>query len=148
MPATSLGEWLGGKISHNTFPGWHQRRMIRDMMKYHAGEFESPERSVQQGQSVLNFMTQAVPDDSAYGRALREEKQSLTNANASYIFHEQLKRSTTMYFHQFAQLAADFNLQYVSEIELSSLQLQRYPPQVADALKNMDIIKRGSTWIS
>ena len=30
-------------ISYNTYPGWHMRGMIRDMMQFHSGRFDSPQ---------------------------------------------------------------------------------------------------------
>ncbi|MEX1042790.1 MAG: class I SAM-dependent methyltransferase, partial [Pirellulaceae bacterium] len=34
-------------ISYNTYPGWHMRGMIRDMMQYHVRNFEDPPRRIQ-----------------------------------------------------------------------------------------------------
>ena len=35
-------------VSYNTFPGWHMRGMIRDIMRYRAKSFETPEARLSQ----------------------------------------------------------------------------------------------------
>ncbi len=130
-------------VSYNTFPGWHQRRMIRDMMRFHTKGFADPAKRIEQAKAFLTFMTKAVPDESAYGRSLHEEFRSLSNVDEAYLFHEQLEEvNEPKYFHEFAHQAASHGLQYLSEVELSNLQFERYPPQVAGVLKNMEIIER------
>ncbi len=130
-------------ISYNTYPGWHQRRMIRDMMLYHSRSFEEPKKQIEQAKAFLTFMTKAIPEDTAYGRSLHEEYRSLCNVDESYIFHEQLEEvNEPIYFHEFAALAKEHGLQYVSEVELSNLLLDRYPPQVAKVLAGLEVVER------
>jgi methyltransferase-like protein/SAM-dependent methyltransferase len=130
-------------VSYNTFPGWHQRRMIRDMMRFHTKSFTEPEKRIQQAKAFLTFMTKAVAADTAYGQSLHEEFRSLSNVDESYLFHEQLEEvNEPQYFHEFAKHAQSQSLQYLSEIELGNLQLERYPPQIAEVLAKMDIIER------
>jgi cyclopropane fatty-acyl-phospholipid synthase-like methyltransferase len=130
-------------VSYNTYPGWHQRRMIRDMMCYHTRSFVEPQKRIQQAKAFLTFMTKAVPEESAYGRSLHEEYRSLSNVDESYIFHEQLEEvNEPIYFHQFADLAKGQGLQYVNEIELSNLRLDRYPQQVAQVLADLEVVER------
>ena len=47
-------------VSYNTYPGWHMRGMIRDMMRYHAARFEAPKDRIQQARALLKFLTQSV----------------------------------------------------------------------------------------
>ena len=47
-------------VSYNTFPGWHMRGMIRDMMRYHAARFSDPKDRIQQSRALLKFLTQSV----------------------------------------------------------------------------------------
>ena len=130
-------------VSYNTYPGWHQRRMIRDMMQFHTREFSEPETRVEQAKTFLKFMTQAVPDNSAYGKSLHEEHAKLENANPSYLFHEQLEDiNEPCYFHEFAALLAEHDLQHVADAEVANMTLERWPPEVAEALKQVDDVKR------
>ena len=130
-------------VSYNTFPGWHQRRMIRDMMGFHTRSIEEPAKRVEQAKAFLSFMTKAIPQDSAYGKSLHEEFRSLAGADDSYLFHEQLEDiNEPQYFHEFADELSENELQYLSEVELGNLRFDRYPPQVADVLRNMEVVQR------
>lgn len=46
-------------ISYNTYPGWHLRKIVCDLMKYHAARFEDPAVKVQQARSIVSFMAKA-----------------------------------------------------------------------------------------
>jgi methyltransferase-like protein/ubiquinone/menaquinone biosynthesis C-methylase UbiE len=130
-------------VSYNTYPGWHQRRMIRDMMQYHTKRFGEPQKRIEQAKAFLGFMTQAVSDESAYGKSLHEETRTLASADPAYFFHEQLEEvNEPKYFHEFADQAASHGLQYMTEAELTNLNLERYPPHIADVLHKMDRLQR------
>ncbi len=42
-------------ISYNTYPGWHMRGMVRDMMLFHANQFPDPEQAHRTGQGSDGF---------------------------------------------------------------------------------------------
>ncbi len=130
-------------VSYNTFPGWHQRRMIRDMMLFHTKRFTEPAKRIEQAKAFLTFMTQATGTESAYGRSLHEEFRTLSVSDESYLFHEQLEEvNEPVYFHQFADELAKHELQYLCEVEQSNLRFERYPTQIAEVLAKMEIIER------
>ncbi len=130
-------------VSYNTYPGWHQRRMIRDMMLFHSKRFSEPAKRIEQAKAFLTFMTQATGTDSAYGHSLNEEFQTLSKSDESYLFHEQLEEvNEPVYFHQFAQQLATHDLQYLCEVEQSNLQLERYPQPIAEVISKMEVIER------
>lgn len=39
-------------VSYNTYPGWHLRGLIRDMMHYHTGQFEETAKRIEQARAV------------------------------------------------------------------------------------------------
>ena len=130
-------------VSYNTFPGWHQRRMIRDMMIFHTKRFTEPAKRIEQAKAFLTFMTQATGNESAYGRSLHEEFRMLSKSDEAYLFHEQLEDvNEPVYFHQFADQIAKHELQYLCEVEQSNLQLERYPKPIAEIISKMEIIER------
>jgi|GEM_PF-44045 len=47
-------------VSYNTYPGWHMRGMIRDMMRYHAARFSAPTDRIQQARALLRFLAYSV----------------------------------------------------------------------------------------
>src|SRR5262249_61748376 len=47
-------------ISYNTYPGWHLRGMVREMLRYHVRQFSEAAARVQQARAFLEFLAQAV----------------------------------------------------------------------------------------
>ena len=90
-------------ISYNTYPGWHLRKIVRDLMKYHAARFDDPATKVQQARSIVSFMAKASAGlDSNLSRILAEEAEDLTEAADYYLFHEHLEDyNQPLYFHEF-----------------------------------------------
>ena len=52
-------------VSYNTYPGWHMRGMIRDMMLYHASHFAEPLTKVGQSRALLDFLAETEQPDQA-----------------------------------------------------------------------------------
>jgi methyltransferase-like protein/ubiquinone/menaquinone biosynthesis C-methylase UbiE len=122
-------------ISYNTYPGWHLRTVVRDLMKYHTARFDEPQTKVQQARSILNFMAQASAIlDSPMSRMLAEEAESLPEAADYYIYHEHLEDSNQpLYFHQFVAKARAGGLDYLGEA-WHHTQIDNLPPDVQEAL--------------
>jgi SAM-dependent methyltransferase len=104
-------------VSYNTYPGWHLRGMVREMLCYHVRKFKEPRERLEQARAFLGFLIAALPDSStAYGQMLQEEEAQLREANESYVFHEHLEAvNLPLYFHEFMQRAAAHRLQFVAE---------------------------------
>lgn len=110
-------------VSYNTYPGWHVRGMVRDMLRFHAQRFEHPRERVQQARAFLEFLSEEVRDrKNLYGHLLQEEALQLAGHGDSYIFHEQLETvNEPLYFHEFAQRAAGHGLQYLGEARFNDM---------------------------
>jgi methyltransferase-like protein/SAM-dependent methyltransferase len=132
-------------VSYNTYPGWHMRGMIRDMMGYHAKRFADPAQRVAQARALLDFMAQAVAgQQTAHSVLLKTEVEALRQASDSYLFHEQLEETNDpLYFHQFVERAAAQGLQYLGEAEISAMWLGNLPSPIANTLRGLstDIIQ-------
>jgi hypothetical protein len=75
-----------GYISYNTYPGWHLRGMIRDMMCHHVGRFpeDSPESRVRRARDLLEFLARTAPaQDRSYVLLLREHLELLSRLHAA-----------------------------------------------------------------
>ncbi|MBN9521961.1 class I SAM-dependent methyltransferase [bacterium] len=57
-------------VSYNTYPGWHMRGMIRDMMRYHAMRFPDAKTRVGQARALLDFLAQSNRQEGAYSALL------------------------------------------------------------------------------
>jgi cyclopropane fatty-acyl-phospholipid synthase-like methyltransferase len=103
-------------VSYNIYPGWHQRRMLREMMLYHIQGITDPIAQVQQARALLDFLVQsAVPGDGPYARSLRAVSEKFKKFPDTYLFHEYLaEENHPVYFHEFVAHAASVGLRYVS----------------------------------
>ena len=55
ISSTNLAPQGIAYISYNTYPGWHMREMIRDMMRFHANQFAGPRQAHRTGQGSDGF---------------------------------------------------------------------------------------------
>ena len=108
-------------ISYNTYPGWHSRGMVREMVRYHVDHAAPPLERVRQARQFLDFLVRNSRDPKAiYSYVLKEEAELWAKASDSYILHEQLAEfNEPLYFHQFVGRLADHRLQYISEAKLA-----------------------------
>ncbi len=123
-------------ISYNTYPGWHLRTIVRDLMKYHAARFDDPASKVQQARSILNFMAQASASlDNNLSRVLAEEAEDLPEAADYYLFHEHLEDyNQPFYFHEFVTKARGAGLEYLGEA-WHHTQIGNLPSEVQETLQ-------------
>jgi methyltransferase-like protein len=131
-------------VSYNTLPGWHVRGMIRDMMIYHSAPFPGAVAKVQQARGLLDFLAQSTPTTSPYGMALRKELDALRNEPDAYLFHDHLEEiNEPLYFHQFAETARRYGLDYLAEADFGDMLVTNLPAKVADTQQRIatDILR-------
>ncbi|MCA8991736.1 MAG: methyltransferase regulatory domain-containing protein [Planctomycetaceae bacterium] len=126
-------------ISYNTFPGWHMRGMIRDIMRFRASSFEDPDEQLAQARGLLTFLTNSIKsENNAYGLMLKNELESISRADDSYLIHEHLEEiNSPIYFHQFAERLAEKGLQYVGEADFGVMSLDNFPDHVRGMLESV-----------
>lgn len=123
-------------ISYNTYPGWHVRGMIRDMMLYHARQYTDPTVRVKQVRNFLDFLAQSVKQEGLYNLLLKSEVEEIRGCMDSYLFHEHLEDvNLPVYFYQFAERAAAKGLQYLGEVDFKGMSIDHYPPEVRSVLQ-------------
>jgi methyltransferase-like protein/SAM-dependent methyltransferase len=125
-------------VSYNTYPGWHVRGMIREMMGFHVRRFSEPHVRVQQARALMDFLMRAVGDTAGpYRESLAREAELLAESSDTYLYHEHLEEvNYPVYFYQFAQRAAARGLQYLAEAR-PSLLAANLPADVIDSLEAM-----------
>jgi methyltransferase-like protein/SAM-dependent methyltransferase len=123
-------------ISYNTYPGWHMRGMIRDMMRYHAFRFDTPEQRVGQARALMDFLAQSAKQDGgAYSVLLRSELELMKNQSDYYLYHEQLEEiNDPIYFHTFVARAGKHGLRYLGESRVSTMVTGNFGPEVKKTL--------------
>jgi len=131
-------------VSYNTYPGWHLRGSVREMMNYHARGFDNDRERIGQARALLNMLVEAAPADNAYGQLLREELNILRERADSYLFHEHLETNNTpLYFHEFAERVEAAGLRYLGEASISSMLPHGFSPEIRETLARIapDIIR-------
>jgi methyltransferase-like protein/SAM-dependent methyltransferase len=129
-------------VSYNTYPGWHMRGMIRDMMLYHASHFAEPLTKVAQARALLDFLAQAVGKEGGnpYGLLLKSELETLRKLPDSYLLHEFLEEhNEPLYFYQFIERAKAKGLRYLGEAELGIMVSSNFPPEIESVLKRLAV---------
>jgi methyltransferase-like protein/SAM-dependent methyltransferase len=126
-------------VSYNTYPGWHMRGMIRDMMRFHTkfAFAAEPTYRTRQARNLLDFLANSVAaDNTPYSLLLRSEVESLRKCADWYLFHEHLEEvNDPIYFHQFAERLQAKDLRYLGETNISAMLPSNLPPAVESVLK-------------
>jgi methyltransferase-like protein/SAM-dependent methyltransferase len=123
-------------VSYNTYPGWHMRGMIRDMMRFHAMRFATPQLRVQQARALLDFLAQSARQEGPYSVLLKSELESIRHQADHYLYHEHLEEvNDPLYFHQFVEMAGRHGLRYLGEARIGTMITGNFGPDVEKALK-------------
>jgi methyltransferase-like protein/SAM-dependent methyltransferase len=118
-------------VSYNTYPGWHGRQAIRDMMRFHTRSLADPKERVDKARAFLDVVLASDPRP-AYAQLLKEEQEQLRGRPDPFVLYDQLADvNAPVYFHEFIERAARHGLQYLAEAEISTMMAQRLGPEVA-----------------
>lgn len=123
-------------ISYNTYPGWHIRGIVRDMMFYRSTHFTDPQARLAQAKALVQFVAQATQNaDTPYQRLLQSELQHIGRMEDYYLHHEHLEENNQpLYFHEFARRLSVNGLQYLGEADFSTMISTNFHPEVAKTL--------------
>ena len=125
-------------VSYNTYPGWHLRGVVRDMMRYHVRRFEDSQTQIAQSRLLLDFLAgSATGSGEAYRQLLRDEAGILAAHADSYLYHEHLEDDNEpLYFHQFAERAESAGLQYLADADFATMVTANFGKEIAGLLEN------------
>jgi SAM-dependent methyltransferase/methyltransferase-like protein len=125
-------------VSYNTYPGWHMRGMIRDMMRYHAMRFPDAKQRVGQARALLDFLAASNRQEGAYSTLLKSELESVRRQADHYLFHEHLEENNDpLYFHQFVSMAEAHGLRYLGEARVGTMVTGNFGPDVQKTLRTL-----------
>jgi methyltransferase-like protein/SAM-dependent methyltransferase len=110
-------------VSYNTYPGWHTRAAIREMLCYHTAGASDPIEKIRLAREHLAYLAGFYAASKYPIHAvLAQETAAIQKFNDSYILHEYLEEfNEPVYFHQFVARAAAKKLQFLAEAEISSM---------------------------
>jgi methyltransferase-like protein/SAM-dependent methyltransferase len=138
-------------ISYNAYPGFHMRRMMREMMLFHNRDIHEPRDFVKQGLALLQFIGSAFPsgeeNHDLYGVLVKEHLDLLKgHRHLEQIYHDDLAEvNDGVYFHEFVSHAERNGLQFLSEAVFSDMDDARYSEEVREGLAGLahgDVIRR------
>ena len=126
-------------ISYNTYPGWHIRGIVRDMMLYRGMQFADPAMRLAQAKSLVEFVAQSsLGSDSPYQRLLQAEFKNMEKMSDYYLHHDHLEEhNQPLYFHEFAKKLAVSGLQYLGEADFSTMISTNFSPDIAKTLNEL-----------
>ncbi len=104
-------------VSYNTYPGWHARGMIRELLGYHVRRTTGALDRVQQAREFLDELVRVVPNQSSfYARILRTEAELLRTVPNTYLYHEHFEETNhPVYFQEFIGRARARGLSFLAE---------------------------------
>lgn len=123
-------------ISYNTYPGFHLRRMIGEMMRFHAHGATDPRTRIDKARGILQFLLAGYTRNDEYAAYLRHEAQWVLNRESeAVLIHDDLAEiNIPFYIRDFVALAGEYDLQFLAEADFFEMNPRAYPPQVAEAL--------------
>ena len=125
-------------VSYNVLPGWHQRKIVRDLMMFHAGDQGPPEQRIAKARWVLDNVAKITNAGTPYGAKLREEVQQLAGVADYYILGEFLaEENAPCYFRDFNANAESQGLAFLCETEIESCLPETYGPEVGQLIRTM-----------
>lgn len=126
--SSGLSERGLGYVSYNVLPGWRQRGVLRDIMRFGVSlgketlgkpqtEVLSPEERLKAGAQFLTFVSGVrQSEEDLYGKYLKEAISRLQHADLPYLVNEYLgEYNEPVSFLQFMEQAKKSGLQYVGE---------------------------------
>ena len=103
-------------VSYNTYPSGHIRKLVRDMMLYHAGRFENPVERLRHARAFLKVLALGRPEADPFDAAAADYARVLLEHTDSALFHDDLAPVyEPVYFHEFVAHAKAHGLQYAGE---------------------------------
>ena len=82
--------------------------------------------------------TSAQGIEPVYSNLLRQELDYIAARNDAYLLHDHLEAvNLPVYFHEFVERAGGHGLQYVAEVQNTSIPSESLPPGIADGLRRL-----------
>lgn len=122
-------------VSYNTYPGWHARAMVREMIVFHDDPTRSPRERIARGREFVEFLAQhASAEKSLYRAMFERELATMRTMSDSHFLHEELEAvNEPLWYAEFARRAGAAGLQILSEAGLSAWSAG-LPPDASEQL--------------
>lgn len=137
--ATHLAKQGVAYISYNAYPGGYLRKISRDMMLFHTRDIADPKERVEQSRALLKWAAGAQSAQNAYANFLREFDEGMQKRSEGSVYHDDIAGiNIPIYFHRFAEQAAEHGLQFLSEADYFETEnYHDFPAEVRAQLEQM-----------
>lgn len=123
-------------VSYNTYPAWHARGLVRDLLVRGTAGIPDPRERVESARGLLSFVAANARDqngDSA--EALRLALSQFRRYDSGRLFHEWLERDNwPVWYLDFAARASRHGLAPLADARLATMPMGRVKPDVDDLL--------------
>jgi methyltransferase-like protein/SAM-dependent methyltransferase len=128
-------------ISYNTYPGWHLRGMVREMMLFSARRFRDPQLRIHEARGWIDYLVQATAEqNNAFSLLLKEELELLRARPDWYLLHDHMEQiNAPLYFEQFVERAALHELQYLGEAELHAMAAAKWTAELEYSMRRQSM---------
>jgi SAM-dependent methyltransferase len=125
-------------VSYNTYPGWHLRGLVRDLLLRDTRAGADPAERIARARELLVFAAANARDRSrAYGEVLRDTLSQFSRHDDARLFHEWLEENNRpAWFRDFAAGAARHGLEPLADARLAAMPMGRVKPEVDDLLSS------------
>lgn len=126
-------------ISYNALPGCHLRRMLWDVLKFHAGSSLDPVTRIARARECLALLQAGLPADNRYAAALAGEIEELQDRlNPSVLFHDDLAELNQPFtLDGFMRDARAHGLEFVAEASYHEMSLRNAGEAVRPLLETL-----------
>lgn len=128
-----------GFLSYNALPGWGMRGLVRDMLMYHARDFENMEEKTSQARGLLKFLSENTLAGPDYKLLLEVEHKRIADHGDWYIYHDNLAPvNQPFWLHEVVAAFRASGLQYISDASFSSMLTDALPANVQEVLAGLE----------
>ena len=125
-------------ISYNTFPGGHIRQMIREIMLFHVDRAPDAQTRTSQARALLGFLSKLNAGEDEYEHLLKAELERVLKYHPAHLFHDDLAPIfDCFYLHEFIAHAAEYDLQFLSDLNSSFIHVQGLDGETTRALSEL-----------
>ncbi len=125
-------------VSYNTYPAWHLRGLVRDLLVRGTPAGAPPAERIARARELLAFVSENARDRSrAYGELLRDVAAQFARHDDARLFHEWLEGDNRpAWYLDFVARAARHGLAPVADARLAAMPMGRVKPEVDDLLSS------------
>lgn len=103
-------------ISYNTYPGWKEKDIVKDLMNFGCKLNDDPDTRYQQAASMLNFTKALHEENHLSFKHMDWLNAVLENTSKSYVIHEYLEYfNQPFYLKTFIEQVNRYNLAYITD---------------------------------